>query len=168
MTHDHQGHSIRWAGERRYFKRLMSNNKDKETSLPLTVTGKTDLMWGNWIYYQSDQSRIMRNKDCILKLLSPHLSSLPRFYSWILLTPEWRGRTGNGGCVQFITCLWCSFDPSGRPQELPEQDRIARKFLAEIFLTWFSAKETKLRHNHQAVEDLHHPLDLLLLPVVER
>lgn len=163
-----KSHSMRWAGERRYFKRFMSKDKDRETSLPLTVTSKTDLTWGNWIYYQSDRSRMMRNKNRVLKFLFPHLSSLARFYSWILLTPEWRGRTGNGGCAQFITCLWCSFDPSGGPQELSEQDRIARKFLAEIFLTRLSGKETKLRHDHQAVEDLHHPLDLLLLPVVER
>lgn len=53
-------------------------------------------------------------------------------------------------------------------QELSEQDRTGRNFLAEIFLTGLSEKETKLRQDHQAVEDLHHPLDLLLLPVGER
>lgn len=40
---------------------------------------------------------------------------------------------------------------------MSEQDRTVRNFLAEIFLTGLSEKETKLRHDHQAVEDLHHP-----------
>jgi len=38
---------LNWTGERKYDKRLMDRDKDRERSLSNYYHGKTDLSWGN-------------------------------------------------------------------------------------------------------------------------
>ena len=66
MPGPHQSHSItpllNWTGERKLNERLVGRDKDRERSLTNYHHGQNRLDLGKLVYYQSSQSRIMRNK----------------------------------------------------------------------------------------------------------
>jgi len=55
---------LSWTGERKQNKRLIGQGRDRERSLTNYRHRRIDSTWGKiyLIYYQSNQSRIVRNK----------------------------------------------------------------------------------------------------------
>ena len=91
-------------------ERLMGQGKDRERSLINYCLGQNRIDLGKLLYYQSNQSKIMRNKT----KSSNHLPPIPPFFmgSTSLLifstsSPQWCRGTGDGSCSQFITCCFC-------------------------------------------------------------
>ena len=77
MPGAHQSHSVTpllsWTGERKYNKRLMGPDKDREITQQLPwQANQTRLREINLIYCKSNQSRTMRNKKINLKTPSLH------------------------------------------------------------------------------------------------
>jgi len=71
---------LSWKGKKKYNERLIGQDKDRERSLTNYHHRQNRLDLGKLIYYQSNQSRVMRTKTKSLKHLPfyPHHSILPK------------------------------------------------------------------------------------------
>lgn len=111
--------SLIWIEERRF----MGWDRDRERSLTHCGPGKNRLGEISFIYYQSDQSKIMRNKIKTLK--TPFSQPLPFFLG---LTISWHQLIqGNGHCGksshvaetlslsggEFSSLILCTVPPTG-------------------------------------------------------
>jgi len=91
-----------WAGERKCNGRLVGREKDRERSLGKSRANQSQLGENSLIYYQSNQSRVIRNRTTSRKRLPPPLpSSRAQLRSpfLCLLPPSGAGGRGMGVAI---------------------------------------------------------------------